>query len=251
MSVEALAIVLNHSKAVGTDKVVLLGIANHDGDGGAWPSIATLAKYANVDARTVQRSLRRLEEMGEVAVHLGAGGRATTPQGQRTNRYEVRVICPSSCDRSTNHRVTPDVDVTPDADVTCTPDADVTPTPDVDVTPPLTPTSPEPSLNHPSESSIEPPVVVAVDDEQNGADDDEDRTDWTENERKFIKALTERVEVSDFNGADEDAALRQVRSYWSLNMHKPIPDYLLNLVTRRVRDRDILTRITAREEVTA
>lgn len=249
MSVEALALVLHHSKASGTDKVVLLGIANHEGDGGAFPSIATLAKYANVDSRTVQRSLRRLEEMGEVVVHLGAGGRPTTPHGQRTNRYEVRVICPTSCDRSTAHRVTPDVDVTPDADVTCTPDAYVTPTPDVDVTPPLTPTSPEPSLNHPSESSFESSVVV----DTHEADDADDASknssdDWTDNERKFIAGLAQRIDTSDFNGADEDAAVTQVRSYWGLNMHKPIPGWMVSSVRRRVRDRDLLH---AREEVTA
>lgn len=104
MSVEALAVVLHHSKARGTDKVLLLGIANHAGDGGAWPSIATLARYANVDERGVQRALRRLEQLGEVQIHVQAGGPSGVPDWRRTNRYDVLVSCPATCDRTHNHR---------------------------------------------------------------------------------------------------------------------------------------------------
>jgi hypothetical protein len=43
MSIEAVATVLNHSKARGRAKLVLIGIANHLGDQGAWPSISTLS----------------------------------------------------------------------------------------------------------------------------------------------------------------------------------------------------------------
>ena len=60
MSIESIAVCLHHSRATGTDKVVLLGIANHDGDGGSWPAIATLAKYANVNERNTQKSIERL-----------------------------------------------------------------------------------------------------------------------------------------------------------------------------------------------
>ena len=72
MSVEAMAIVLHHSPSSGTDKVILLGIANHDGDGGAWPSVATLAKYANIDKRGVQKVLARLEESGQITRNIQA-----------------------------------------------------------------------------------------------------------------------------------------------------------------------------------
>lgn len=105
MSVEALAVVLHHSKARGTDKVVLLGIANHAGDGGAWPSIATLARYANVAERNVQAALKRLEALGEVQIHVQTGGPSGVPDWRRTNRYDVLVACPVTCDRTHQHRV--------------------------------------------------------------------------------------------------------------------------------------------------
>ncbi|WP_164775202.1 helix-turn-helix domain-containing protein [Nocardioides pantholopis] len=105
MSVEALAVVLHHSRAKGTDKLVLLGIANHAGDGGAWPSITTLAKYANVHERNVQRALDKLVELGEVAVYRNDGGDHRTKTWARPNRYDVLVACPATCDRTANHRI--------------------------------------------------------------------------------------------------------------------------------------------------
>jgi len=144
MSVESIAKVLNQSLARGTDKLVLIGIANHDGDGGAWPSLETLARYANVDIRTVQRSLRRLETMGELTTYLQDGGTTRTPNDRRPNRYEIHV--------------TPrgDVDVTPSHER-----GDVDVTPGVTSTSPrgVTSTSPEPSL----EPSINPPLPPMID----------------------------------------------------------------------------------------
>jgi hypothetical protein len=105
VSIESLAICLNHSKATGTDKVVLLGIANHDGDGGAYPSVATLARYANVSERTVQRSIQTLTELGELRVELNAGGSAKQRSDRRPNRYYVLVSCPTGCDKTSQHRV--------------------------------------------------------------------------------------------------------------------------------------------------
>lgn len=89
MSVESIARVLRYSQAVGTDLAVLLGIANHDGDGGAWPSLATLSGYTNVDERTVRRSIRKLEAAGELRVHLQEGGTDRTRNDRRPNRYEI------------------------------------------------------------------------------------------------------------------------------------------------------------------
>lgn len=100
-----MAVVLHHSRAVGTDKVILLGVANHAGDGGAWPSVRTLAKYANVNARAAQEALRRLEASGELRTHLQRGGRADAPDHARTNCYDVLVVCPDGCDRTPAHRV--------------------------------------------------------------------------------------------------------------------------------------------------
>ena len=86
-----MALVLNHSRARGTDKVVLLGIANHDGDGGAWPSLATLARYANVDERSVRRSIASLVALGELAVEVNAGGTGATRGDRRPNLYRILV----------------------------------------------------------------------------------------------------------------------------------------------------------------
>lgn len=104
MSVERLAVVLHHSRARGTAKLILIGIANHDGDGGSWPALSTLAKYANVDIRSARRAVRDLEELGEVATEARGGGHIGLPEHARPNRYSVLVECPPSCDRSTAHR---------------------------------------------------------------------------------------------------------------------------------------------------
>jgi hypothetical protein len=104
VSVEALAIVLHHSRAKGTAKLVLVGVANHEGDGGAWPTVATLARYANVDVRNAQRALVKLQELGELEVEAQAGGMAGTADCDRPNLYRVRVRCPVWCDGTTQHR---------------------------------------------------------------------------------------------------------------------------------------------------
>lgn len=104
MSIESFAIALNHSRAKGTAKLVLVGIANHDGDGGAWPSIATLARYANTTERSVQRAIDTLEGLGEVRRIHGQGGDHSTPDGRRPNLYRILLTCPPDCDRTSNHR---------------------------------------------------------------------------------------------------------------------------------------------------
>lgn len=107
MSVEHLAVVLHHSRAKGTAKLVLLGIANHEGDGGSWPTHATLAKYAGgVDVSNVRKAIRQLVSWGEVRVHVQQGGDRDCPDELRPNRYEVLVSCPAWCDRTPNHRDT-------------------------------------------------------------------------------------------------------------------------------------------------
>jgi hypothetical protein len=105
VSVEAITVVLHHSHARGTAKLVLIGIANHDGDGGSWPKVATLARYAAVNTRSVQRAIGDLVESGELAVHSQDGGTRQTPAHLRPNRYEILVACPAECDRTAYHRV--------------------------------------------------------------------------------------------------------------------------------------------------
>lgn len=179
MSVEAVAIALHHSRAKGAVKLVLIGIANHDGDGGSWPAVSTLATYAGVEPRTVQRAITELEKLGEVRRIVQGGGTRETADHRRPNLYQFLLQCPPDCDRSKNHRtrhraapVALDVeyrdgewraepapgvvDNTPPARVTPTPPVvpRVTPTPGGGVTP----TSPEPSLE-PGELERENPAT--------------------------------------------------------------------------------------------
>ena len=105
MSIESVAIALHHSKAKGTTKLVLIGLANHDGDGGSFPKIATLAKYAGVHPRHVVRCLNQLGALGEIIIHQSQGGTARTPEHVRPNLYEFILECPPECDRTKNHRI--------------------------------------------------------------------------------------------------------------------------------------------------
>lgn len=133
MSIEAMSAVLHHSQAAGSTKLVLIGIANHQGDAGAWPAISTLARYANVSERQAQRAIRQLEELGEIKVDYQA-----PEMLKRTNRYWVTVRCPKECDGTTQHRV----------GVTS-----MTRKGDTDDTPRVTPMTPEP-LSEPTEKPM-------------------------------------------------------------------------------------------------
>jgi hypothetical protein len=101
MSAEAVTVVLHHSKSEGAAKLVLWGIANHHSDHGAWPSIATLAKYANIKERRVQQIIRELALMGEIAIQEQGG---LGQHQYKTNRYHILIQCPSDCDGSLNHK---------------------------------------------------------------------------------------------------------------------------------------------------
>lgn len=149
MSVESLAIAMHHSRAKGAQLLVLLGIANHDGDGGAWPAMGTLARYARVDVRTAQRAVRRLEQLGEIRTWRNGGGTNATPETQRPNRYEFRLACPPACDRSSQHRVrgVPAIIQPVLFDDGGDPPAQVSP-PGAGVTGGATQAPPEPSYNH-------------------------------------------------------------------------------------------------------
>lgn len=91
MSIEAMVWVLHHSPTSGTDKVLLLGLANHaDTEGhNAWPAVSTLARYANLEPRGVQKALRRLEVEGHIRIETQAGGTADMRPDRRPNRYSV------------------------------------------------------------------------------------------------------------------------------------------------------------------
>jgi hypothetical protein len=88
MSIEAVSLVLNNSRATGRAKLVLLGIANHLGDHGAWPSISTLARYANSSERSVKRDIQELVDLGELKVELQ---NAPTKTQYKTNLYWITI----------------------------------------------------------------------------------------------------------------------------------------------------------------
>lgn len=89
MSVKVMTWVWEHSPVGGTERLVLLALADSADDTGAnaWPSVATLARKTRVDERTVQRIIRRLEEAGHLVVEATSGGR-------RSNRYTVVMHAP-------------------------------------------------------------------------------------------------------------------------------------------------------------
>lgn len=103
MSIEALSIVLNHSKSKATAKLVLIGIANHlgpDAEDGAWPSQARLASYANVTDRAVRNAIDELVLLGELRVEVAGGN---SKNQYKPNRYWITLRCPQECDGSLGH----------------------------------------------------------------------------------------------------------------------------------------------------
>lgn len=141
-----MAIALNHSRAKGAAKLILIGIANHDGDGGAWPSVATLSRYGQVTPRQTQKLIGELERLGEITRHQNAGGNHLTTEHLRPNLYHFKLQCPPSCDRSSRHRTKND-------HLILELSTGVSPT-----TPGVahdrggvSPTTPEPSMNQPQE----------------------------------------------------------------------------------------------------
>jgi hypothetical protein len=101
-----MAIALHHSRAKGSAKLILVGIANHDGDGGAMPSMRTLARYGGVDVRQARKGVRRLEELGEIRTHVQGGNLPYLEDEEQPNRYDFLLVCPAWCDRSKHHRDT-------------------------------------------------------------------------------------------------------------------------------------------------
>jgi hypothetical protein len=96
MSIESMSLALNlvDDRLTPTDKLLLVGIANHDGDGGAWPSMATLARYCGIEVRSVRKRLAFIEELGYVRREVGAGGTSKTPDHSRPTLYHLHLAPP-------------------------------------------------------------------------------------------------------------------------------------------------------------
>ena len=88
MSIEIMNAVWRHSKADGRARLVLLAIADHQGEIGAWPSLATLAKMVNASERSVQRDIDYLQQIGELEVHYQ---QAPTRTHYKSNLYFVKL----------------------------------------------------------------------------------------------------------------------------------------------------------------
>lgn len=78
--------VWKHSQATGRARLVLLAIADHQGEIGAWPSLETLAKMVNASTRSVQRDIEYLQELGELKVDYQ---NAPTSGKYKSNLYWV------------------------------------------------------------------------------------------------------------------------------------------------------------------
>jgi len=78
--------VWKNSKADGRARLVLLAIADHQGEIGAWPSISTLAKMVNSSERSVQRDIQHLQAIGELRVEVQ---NAPTKTQYKSNLYWV------------------------------------------------------------------------------------------------------------------------------------------------------------------
>ena len=88
MSIEIMNAVWRESKADGRARLVLLAIADHQGEIGAWPSLATLARMVNASERSVQRDIEYLVQIGELEVHYQ---QAPTRNHYKSNLYFVRL----------------------------------------------------------------------------------------------------------------------------------------------------------------
>lgn len=96
MSVQAMAWVFEHSDAEGTDRLVLLSIANHAGASpvdGAWeayPGIERIRQEARLSrSRTVQESLARLEAQGRVERVINGAPDSRIRADKRPNLYRI------------------------------------------------------------------------------------------------------------------------------------------------------------------
>lgn len=140
----------------GTKKIVLFGIASHADRHGrnAWPSVETLATYAHVDPRSVQRAIAELQEAGYLEREISAGGTAAMRDWKRPNLYHLSMVRNPA---PVVHRG--------DASVTPTGDTGVRGWGDASVTGGVTPVSPpggdasvtRSPFNHPIESTPLPP----------------------------------------------------------------------------------------------
>jgi hypothetical protein len=153
MSIQAVGWVLDHSPAHGTDRLVLISIANHagtspvDGAWEAWPGVETIAREAGLDrVRTVQEAMARLVDAGYLERVLNGAPDDRIRGDRRTNLYRIPTRPPGDAAPHPvdGHGVTSPRTPQPELDSVDNPldgvPPHVTPLPD-GVTPPRTPSS--------------------------------------------------------------------------------------------------------------
>jgi hypothetical protein len=95
MSNDALNLVWGHSCAEGTHRLVLLALADRMGvDLECWPGKRDIARRCRISARSVQRSIKALRNLGEISVDEGGGMKAN---GGQTNRYRLMITPETTC----------------------------------------------------------------------------------------------------------------------------------------------------------
>jgi hypothetical protein len=143
MSIAVSSWVWNNSPTKGSEKLVLLALADFANDAGrCWPSISTIAKRCGLDRRYVISILHQLEEGGHIQVErrgrqsnlytLGGVVNRTPPAQEQ----EVRQASPPGEVDNTTHNEAGSTRV-------------------------VRPASPESSINHQKEPSKEPPINPA------------------------------------------------------------------------------------------
>jgi hypothetical protein len=163
VSVQALGWVLDHSPTRGSDRLVLISIANHagkeptaDGTWEAWPGVELMRREAGLErTRTVQDALARLVATGALERTINGAPDERIRKDQRPNLYRIVM----------DHGVTCGVTRCTWCGVTRGAERDDAPRPDgvtLDDATGCRRASPEPSVN-PSEEPEEQPQLALVD----------------------------------------------------------------------------------------
>ncbi len=76
--------VWRESKSDGRARLVLLAIADHQGEIGAWPSIRRIAQMVNSSERSVQRDIQYLQKIGELRIEV--------QNAPTLSRFSLRVL---------------------------------------------------------------------------------------------------------------------------------------------------------------
>lgn len=85
MSLTAMQWVFTQSKSAGTDRLVLLILADYANDDGVcWPNLSTISSRANATTRTISRCIQVLRSMGEIELLIQGSGSCS-------NHYRIRM----------------------------------------------------------------------------------------------------------------------------------------------------------------